>query len=159
MILISTTDFVLEIKAKSGVKCEGFSFMMQFQTMFNYAELMKKRIKVGMIIPCYENGVPIPEPQLKTTKNSFDEEDVDYDAQELYEYIQGKNRVLFKGFVRKGESFKFELGGSGNFIRFTTKGVEFINEFGHETEIHRIEDLVELGIELTKEAEKLIKGE
>ena len=46
-----------------------------------------------------------------------------------------------------------------NTLEFTTKEIIFTNEFGHDTQVCRIEDLVELDLELTEEAEKLIKGE
>ena len=40
---------------------------------------------------------------MRPERNSFDEEDMDYDAQELYEYIEAKKKVLFEGFEFKSE--------------------------------------------------------
>ncbi|WP_426473437.1 hypothetical protein [Chryseobacterium balustinum] len=110
MKLISMTDFVL-LKTSQG-KTTGNIFTPEYklECIENYANFLKQPLTLGMFVPCDENGNPLPEPQMRPERNSFDEEDMDYDAQELYEYIQAKEKVLFKGFTKnESELFNNEL--------------------------------------------------
>ena len=148
MILISMTSHISDIEeyvVESKSKERGFDLIV------SYKNFIEQPIKIEMITPCYDNGVIMEYPDLTFS--------VVLNDHRMDRYIKARKKVLFKGFNRKGDSSKFELGDSGNYIRFFTKGIEFINEFGHETQIYRVKDLIELDLELTEEAEKLIKGE
>lgn len=89
MELISMTDFVLERQGKilnSELGCLAIY----------YASFLKQPLKLEMFIPCDKDGNVLEEPQMRPERNSFDEEDMDYDAQELHDYIKAKEKVLFK---------------------------------------------------------------
>lgn len=107
MKLIPMIDFVLE-QNKPGLK-----YLMSMDKCIRYAKFLKQPLVLGMIIPCDENNNPLPEPQMKPERKLFDEEDMDYDAQELYDYIQAKEKVLFKGFSIRTESKKTFVGIEG----------------------------------------------
>ena len=103
--LISMTDFVLgqrmtteEVSASSFYDIQTHIYKY-YDKVFNYATFLKQPLQLGFFVPCDENGNVLEEPQMRPERNSFDEEDVDYDAQELYEYIEAKKRVLFKDSV------------------------------------------------------------
>ena len=80
----------------------------------NYDALLKQPLQLCFFVPCDENGNVLEEPQMRPERNSFDEEDMDYDAQELYDYIKAKEKVLFENL-----SYKFGFVGltdsKGNF--------------------------------------------
>ena len=107
--LQSMTDFVLHFDT-----CKVFPKEMYFKIK-KYANFLKQPLQLGFFVPTdLENNI-LPEPQMRPERNSFDEEDVDYDAQELYEYIEAKKRVLFKG---------FELYNDENTIRYNNIFIE-----------------------------------
>ena len=107
--LQSMTDFVLHFDT-----CKVFPKEMYFKIK-KYANFLKQPLQLGFFVPTDLEDNILPEPQMRPERNSFDEEDVDYDAQELYEYIEAKKRVLFKG---------FELYNDENTIRYNNIFIE-----------------------------------
>ena len=101
--LIPMTDFVIEID-ENKPKFKNFSSFSEinqyeingYNKIRNYATFLKQPLKLEMFVPCDENGNILEEPQMRPERNSFDEEDMDYDAQELYDYIKAKEKVLFE---------------------------------------------------------------
>ena len=91
--LIPMTDFVLKYYSD-----ETMDELQILDLINNYATFLKQPLKLEMFVPCDENGNILEEPQMRPERNSFDEEDMDYDAQELYDYIKAKEKVLFEGF-------------------------------------------------------------
>lgn len=107
MKLISMTEFVLMQfnKEDKGIN----ALIIEYGKIVDYAKFLKIPLTLGIFVPCDEKGNPLPEPKMRHERNSFDGEDMDYDAQELYEYIQAKEKVLFKGL-----SYKFGMIGYSN---------------------------------------------
>jgi hypothetical protein len=98
MELISMTEFVLLSKGilKSDNEESRTLKNTSFDSIVKYAEFLKQPLTLGLFVPCDEKGNPLPEPQTRPERNSFDEEDIDYDAQELYDYIQAKEKVFLR---------------------------------------------------------------
>ncbi len=97
--LIPMSDFVLQIDELRPCDLgQDFSSwnLSKLITIENYAKFLKQPLKLEMFVPCDENGNVLEEPQMRPERNSFDEEDMDYDAQELYDYIKAKEKVLFE---------------------------------------------------------------
>ena len=92
--LVPMTDFVIKMMFSKNYP----NHKEALKQIFSYAELLKQPLKLEMFVPCDENGNILEEPQMRPERNSFDEEDMDYDAQELYDYIKAKKKVLFEGF-------------------------------------------------------------
>ena len=105
------TDFCLEILDENP----PYNEVLMLTKISNYANFLKQPLQLGFFVPTDSEGNVLPEPQMRPERNSFDEEDVDYDAQELYEYIEAKKRVLFKG---------FELYNDENTIRYNNIFIE-----------------------------------
>ena len=95
--LIPMTDFVIEYAPKFNPFGTDEQILC-LDYIHNYAKFLKQTLKLEMFVPCDENGNVLEEPQMRPERNSFDEEDMDYDAQELYDYIKAKEKVLFEGF-------------------------------------------------------------
>lgn len=115
---------------------------------------LAKKIELEMFTPCGGDGQPLAEPQMRPERNSFDEEDMDYDAQELYEYIQAKEKVLFKG-------FEIHVLLDGNTKRLTSPNGSFnVAWYNEEKQWYlsggvsdmKIRDLQKYGLELTESA-------
>lgn len=97
--LIPMSDFVLQIDELRPCDLgQDFSSwnLSKLITIENYAKFIKQPLKLEMFVPCDENGNVLEEPQMRPERNSFDEEDLDYDAQELCDYIKAKEKVLFE---------------------------------------------------------------
>ena len=92
--LIPMTDFVLEQLNEQNSRTKPMREV--FNSLEKYAKFLKQPLKLEMFVPCDEKGNVLEEPQMRPVKISFDEEDMDYDAQELYDYIKAKEKVLFK---------------------------------------------------------------
>ena len=95
--LIPMTDFVIEYAPKFNPFGTDEQILC-LDYIHNYAKFLKQPLKLEMFVPCDENENILEEPQMRPERNSFDEEDMDYDAQELYDYIKAKKKVLFEGF-------------------------------------------------------------
>ena len=115
--LVPMTDFVIEYAPKFNPFGTDEQILC-LDYIRNYAKFLKQPLKLEMFVPCDENGTVLEEPQMRPERNSFDEEDMDYDAQELYDYIKAKEKVLFEGFEfvsRTDETWLFKI--NGNFPR------------------------------------------
>ena len=110
--LIPMTDFVLEQLNEQNSRTKPMREV--FNSLEKYATFLRQPLKLEMFVPCDEKGNVLEEPQMRPVKISFDEEDMDYDAQELYDYIKAKEKVLFENL-----SYKFGFVGltdsKGNF--------------------------------------------
>lgn len=99
--LISMTDFVqnqsnimYDVAKKQVGDTAGYVY--RFITIIpNYANFLKLETAPWMFVPSDESGKPLLVPEMKPERNSFDEEDIDFDAQELHDYLKGKERCLF----------------------------------------------------------------
>ena len=108
--LIPMTDFVLQIDdLRPRDLGQDFSSwnLSKLITIENYAKFLKQPLKLEMFVPCDENGNVLEEPKMRPERNSFDEEDMDYDAQELYDYIKAKEKVLFE--LKIDNDYKFDI--------------------------------------------------
>ena len=94
--LVPMTDFVLEQLNEQNSRTKPMREV--FNSLEKYATFLRQPLKLEMFVPCDEKGNVLEEPQMRPVKISFDEEDMDYDAQELYDYIKAKEKVLFEGF-------------------------------------------------------------
>lgn len=81
--LISMTDFVLE--QMENVMLDGTGVVSA--RIGNYANFLKRPLKLEMFVPCDENG------------NVLDPSDVFKSCEKGFLYGKAKERVLFKGFV------------------------------------------------------------
>ena len=90
-LLIPMTDFVLKYYSD-----ETMDELQILDLINNYATFLKQPLKLEMFVPCNENGNVLEEPQMRPERNSFGDEDMDYDARELYDYIKAKEKVLFE---------------------------------------------------------------
>jgi hypothetical protein len=81
--LTSMVDFVLE-KRKIG---KG-TVADVLNSVFKYADVLKQPLKLGMFVPCDEDGNVLEEPTP---------EDILYDDNIYEQYQQAKERVLFEG--------------------------------------------------------------
>lgn len=138
MKLISMTDLVLA--QKDIWNGNENAFFEVGKASINYAEFLQKPIKLEMFVPCDEKGNPLPEPKMRPERNSFDEEDMDYDAQELHDYIKAKEKVLFKKFEYTEDSdfdsFTEDYSVSKETLSlFEGKNIEFLIEVFEEIEI------------------------
>ena len=116
--LIPMTDFVNNVGNMENYP----SHENALSWIYNYATFLRQPLKLEMFVPCDENGNVLEEPQMRPERNSFDEEDMDYDAQELYDYIKAKEKVLFEGFEfvsRTDGTWLFKI--NGNFPRIVGK--------------------------------------
>ena len=117
--LIPMTDFVNNVN-----KMENYpSHENALSWIYNYATFIKQPLKLEMFVPCDEDGNVLEEPQMRLERNSFDEEDMDYDAQELYDYIKAKEKVLFK------HKPQFYLGAIIHIIS-QGRNIEYLANFG-----------------------------
>lgn len=112
---------------------------------------MSKKLELGMFVPTDKNGVQLEEPLLIKTVISFDEVDYNYDADEVFEYIKAKDRIIFYGFT---SNFKNDvINENGNIrISFENDTPEiFVNEINQYVKIpgftiETIDDLKQFGI-------------
>ena len=116
--LVPMTDFVNNVGNMENYP----SHENALSWIYNYATFLRQPLKLEMFMPCDEKGNVLEEPQMRPVKISFDEEDMDYDAQELYDYIKAKEKVLFEGFEfvsRTDGTWLFKI--NGNFPRIVGK--------------------------------------
>lgn len=131
MKIISMTDFV--IHSYNEFPKEKFE-----ESVIQYAKFLKQPLTLSMFVPCDEKQNPLDEPQMREERNSFDEVDMDYDAQELHDYIKAKEKVMFKGFYKEYNAIRSSRGG-------------YLNENIYN---HTVQLLVSADVELTESAIK-----
>lgn len=138
-------DFILNANKK-----QWNSNTEKLEAIENYADFLSEPITLRMFVPCDENGNILPEPQMRAERNSFDEVDIDYDVQELYDYIEAKKKVFFKGpevlEEKDGNETHYYLILSGMSIMNKIQGYDWETNPGFE----RVETLLDFdNIELT----------
>ena len=147
MELISMTDFVLEQNEKLRKDIhDNYNKLLIPQCcdrIFNYANFLKKPLKLGYFIPCDEEGDILEEPTNyeKRLLNMMTEYN-----DEVYTYYQAKQRVLFEG---------FEYDKENDWVTYN----EFARFFVSELQNGKVEDLFKLikdEITLTGTAKKEI---
>ena len=89
MKLISMVDFVLE-----QYELDKGSQIFE-KDCYNYANLLKQHLNIGMFVPCDEDGDILDEPEnyelrLPNMMTEYNDE--------IYRYEQAKEKVLFEGF-------------------------------------------------------------
>ena len=162
MELKSMTDFVLEQNENLVHDvCYNYNKSLVAQCcdrIFNYANFLKKPLKLGYFIPCDENDVPLEEPE-----NYIEGYDSLYND-EIIEWHEAKQRVLFERFkinLSKADTIEnIVCISNNNFqITFFKVGNIFLDdlETNKTTIISNIEDLIGLNLKLTKTAKKEIK--
>ena len=117
--LIPMTDFVNNVGNMENYP----SHEKALSWIYNYATFLRQPLKLEMFVPCDEDGNVLEEPQLRPVRNLFDEEDMDYDAQELYDYIKAKEKVLFE------HKPQFDLGIIKHHIS-QGRNIEYLANFG-----------------------------
>ncbi|GEN74100.1 hypothetical protein [Chryseobacterium lathyri] len=99
--LMPMTDFVLMQSEKMYTKIqdkvgEPKYTVLQFITETpNYAKFLKNENKVWMFVPSDLNGKPLEKPEMRQERDSFGKLDVDFDAEELHQYIKAKDNCFF----------------------------------------------------------------
>ena len=87
------TSFVLENAKQPYV--EG----TKYKDLVNYAKFLKQPLKLEMFVPCDEEGNVLEEPKRwKDYLQYPDSFDGNKEWDELYDYQQAKEKVLFEGF-------------------------------------------------------------
>lgn len=157
MELISMTDFVLEQNEKLRKDIhDNYNKLLIPQCcdrIFNYANFLKKPLKLSYFIACDENDVPLEEPKRWKDYLDFPESfDGNKEWYELYAYQEAKQRVLFEGF-----EISFEDGVILPFLgKYPIGFFDIDNEWVLSDQFKTIEDLVNLKPKLTETAKKEI---
>ncbi len=97
--LIPMTDFVIEYYSN-----EGYADLQTLNLMNNYANLLKKKLTLGMFVPVDTNGNILKEPKnyeswksLSHNKNS-DENNDSQGFEDQKAYQKAEKKCLFEGF-------------------------------------------------------------
>jgi len=84
------TDYVLKRKVfEDGLMLQRAG---AFLHIIKYAEFLKRPLTLGMFVPCDENGNFLQMPKLTAVQDGH------FDFDEMNEYHEAKERVLFQGF-------------------------------------------------------------
>lgn len=142
MKLLSTTDYVLNEYQdhifRAGSQCHEF-----MKDVTDYAEFLKQPLKLGMFIPCDEQGNVLEEP-IETIGG------VEKYAEQ---YQQAKDKVLFKD-IGEFEIFEDEpVVWFKKYALWKTPNKWFFQK--NAIKVKTIEDLVNLDIELIKSPQSL----
>lgn len=102
MELKSMTDFVLEQNEKLRKDIhDNYNKLLIPQCcdrIFNYANFLKKQLKLGYFIPCDENDVPLEEPNKEDIEWFKNQINGDFSERYIYvfNWFEAKQRVLFE---------------------------------------------------------------
>lgn len=143
MKLISMTNYVLD-KNKKYLKGDLSLACDCLDTITYYANFLKKPIELWMFVPCYlRDGVwmPYKKDTLLSTLDLFNE------------FQQAQERVIFDEF-RSIRERDVELINRDGWICFENNQIVFEDEFGHETRLYVVENLLEMDFKLTNSAIK-----
>ena len=141
MKLIPLSDFVLEQKKR--IEKSGWQSTVEnsLEIIFNYTNFLKQPLTLGMFVPVDEEGNVLKE----TPPFQFYGEHTSDTVKRVWGYKEAKEKVLFEGFEVGKFGFKdqyyVKLGSNENSI------YPFPNVRNYV-----VEDLVDLGIELTPSA-------
>ena len=160
--LQSMTDFVLERQDTSTFDTSQIDWydleQVKLDEIRNYVRFLKQPLQLGFFVPCDEDGnlweFPPTNEEWEWAQKDSAAAEQSYKMKQFY-YEKAKERILFKGFHSIGEN-EIELLNSDNWMSFSQKHNELTDEFGHEIEVYRIEDLIELNLELIDSAIKQI---
>ena len=98
MKLISMTDFVLNQKQSESFNEKTFinESLISLEKIRNYANFLKQPSKLEMFVPCDEDGNILKEPNRWVDYLQYpDSFDGNKEWDELYDYQQAKEKVLF----------------------------------------------------------------
>lgn len=117
--LVSMTDFVLEVEREivkavhNGERLSNYTSEKRLRKIFNYANFLKQPLTLGMFLPCVEEGNVLEEPRTCCSGSECGCMGMPYNyssREELDEYEQAKERVLFKGFELQGNKLISKIG-------------------------------------------------
>ena len=100
--LIPMTDFVLEQRmTKDQIDDASFLEIQNhinnyYSKVFNYANFLKKPLKLGYFVPCDYNDNPLEEPMLEHYKDCTEEQNAKDWLYNLEKYNEAKEKVLFE---------------------------------------------------------------
>lgn len=98
MKLIATTDFVLNQLDDLHLNGDFENFSRK---VVKYAAFLKQPLKLEMFVPVDSNSNPLPTPTPEEIEkyNSLAYGDFSVEYTKIFDYIEAKNTVLFKGFL------------------------------------------------------------
>lgn len=140
MNLLSNTNFGIYLKT---LEISNSCYKM---LRMNFDSFVSKKLKLGMFVPCDEEGNVLKEPDMCFR----------HDEKLSKEYQQAKERCLFEGFrVEEHEKESFSIRCENNILNVMWN---FSDKRGWFTArgISTIEDLVKYDLTLTKTAQKQI---
>jgi len=148
---MTMTEYVCEISKEFTIHTNMKSPVVHLEKLWIYANLLKRKLELGMFIPCDLKGNVLEEPEPFDTNlwNMDDHEGFE----DCVEYHQALDRVLFEDWsiLDKNDSGIVIECGNGYELLYYPDSKTFL-EYG------TIEDLTNLGIHLTSTGEKQIKG-
>jgi hypothetical protein len=118
-------------------------FVKAIHEINNYAKFLSTPLSLGMFIPTDEDGNVLEEPEYWKNFLDYSDRSVVGLKQEIYDYYDAKERVLFEG---------FEICKVNNEMAFRVNGRGLILLSEHKT----IEDLIKYNLTLTENALKNI---
>lgn len=139
------------------------NYMVNYESIFNYAKFLKQPLTLGMFIPCDEKGnvleIPVNyEIWLKLHNNDVSSEKGTIGFLIHEEYQQAKENVLFEGFeidiMQCGH--KYAVNNKLQIVNDKDNGLYFLEIYSNkkpkEIFIKTIEDLIPYNLTLTKNA-------
>lgn len=153
MKLISMTDFVQEQISKIS-KQDTSGYLHQI--LSEYANFLKQDLTLGMFVPCDEEGNVLEEKDFYQKGVNRDEHTSYMKA--LKQYQQAKERVLFEGYEYGNETsdvWQIYLDLSIN-LETNLDRLIFTKKTGKCLDAEFVENLVSIGLTLTKSAQKQI---
>ncbi|MCP4053731.1 MAG: hypothetical protein GY739_11830, partial [Mesoflavibacter sp.] len=119
----------------------------QLRNIINYANFLKQPLKLGMFIPCDEDGNVLERPELYLDKVKYVVNDT-----LNYKYQQALSNVIFKIDNVEKEFNTYFINFDNHLPLSVFHNGSFIGQFGYNgKKVKTIEDLTDLGIELIKD--------
>lgn len=162
MKLISMVDFVLEESDKIYNKEDANIFASKVNT---YASFLKQPLKLGMFVPCDEDGNVLEEPKKENYLTESGLYQTDCHTKAIKRYQKAKEKVLFNGFeyCLNEETNMIELECNDIFINYNIEeDLFFLDSWNDDVIIMNLECLSNSlsntvsNIELTESAIKQI---
>ena len=150
MKLISNTLFGKYCKSKEKEFSRRIDYLDWYEkTRNNFDEFLEQPLKVEMFVPCDEEGNVLEEPKKwKDYLQYPDSFDGNKEWNELYDYQQAKEKVLFEG-------IEFRTNGGVNFLTIKEDTFAFF-DFNVKFKNLTIEYLIQYNLQLTENAVKQI---